>query len=905
MSMSSVNNSSYISSIVQDIKAGKALDYAKVKSDYQKNNPNGDFVRDIGTEILKIRMNGGEDTALNEKTVSQLQRLASSKTEPNEVSFPVLKKGNFGDPPAYEKQTQGTLSGEFQLNINSPDGKNIDSFVGNKITSLEGKPITDISYDKKSNSYSLTLNANSMFGSIANPTINLKADKNGQLFYDTDFVFTGKVKSGLEDGLKNAGINATLEEKDGKTYLVPKDVTVKGVNIDAKNLKFEINKQGIKIKADKADFKGDASVLSETGLVPQDALPLNSKADISLKGNASFSEKDTKLNIDQASADLKIQNNGTNEDVRNFVKSIQAQAQSGSSLSKEISENLAKSGIPKEIVDTLLTADDKKISALLEDPSLTEKLKQSSLYLRVDAKNIAVTTSDKGVSVDGKNSSISASSGLEKKEDLTFEKVQKLQTDLKNNPKISEELTRKGLSPSILDSLKTPEDLNKLPKEQKEKLKDVSGSIYNREELLSANLKADTIHGNIGKNTVVSATGAITNASVSNGFGKISLSAQANSIDIDKNAKDGKVANAVGATLGVKAENIKLTKEDLQALSTKVEQISKKIEDEVKKIGLTKEQFLGIANAVTNISNAKGSVKNQISSIAKNFNATDKQINDFMNLFSSKEFNGLLNNSKEILGKIKEAKDGGFNFSTELKADKLSILNSAKGLVTTATNASTAINASTSDGKVKASATLGATTTTISNGSVVANNITATLDANSGKENVVSAKGTISSFDLSRKESGVSATFGNIQANVTDGAFNSTGNIGQFIFDQNIGLTAKNSSITADYKKNNHLELTAGTIASNTSGVSIDNLHSDISVSRKEKTASGNVSVNADIAKITTKVEKGNKQPTTILNGTKVDVNGDLKTAIGSINDAKFRFSSKELSIKPSGTMWL
>ncbi|MFN4152817.1 MAG: hypothetical protein ACK4IX_17875, partial [Candidatus Sericytochromatia bacterium] len=317
----------------------------------------------------------------------------------------------------------------------------------------------------------------------------------------------------------------------------------------------------------------------------------------------------------------------------------------------------------------------------------------------------------------------------------------------------------------------------------------------------------------------------------------------------------------------------------------------------------TKEQFLGIANAVTNISNAKGSVKNQISSIAKNFNATDKQINDFMNLFSSKEFNGLLNNSKEILGKIKEAKDGEFNFSTELKTDKLSILNSAKGLVTTATNASTAINASTSDGKVKASATIGATTTTISNGSVVANNITATLEANSGKENVVSAKGSISTFDLSRKDSGVSATLENIQANATDGAFNATGNIGQFIFDQNIGLTAKNSSITADYKKNNHLELTAGTIASTTSGVSIDNIHSNISASRKEKTASGNISVNANIDKITTKVEKGNEQPTTILNGTKVDINGDLKTAIGSINDAKFRFSSKELSVKPSGTV--
>ncbi|MFN4151867.1 MAG: hypothetical protein ACK4IX_13085, partial [Candidatus Sericytochromatia bacterium] len=288
--MSSVNNSSYISSIVQDIKAGKALDYAKVKSDYQKNNPNGDFVRDIGTEILKIRMNGGEDTALNEKTVSQLQRLASSTTEPNEVSFPVLKKGNFGDPPAYVKQTEGTLSGEFQLNINSPDGKNIDSFVGNKITSLENNPITGISYDKDSKSYNVTLNSNKSW--YPNVDINIKTDKDNKLFYETSGLFANvptvpeNIKNGLKEGLKKAGIDATFEEKDGKIYILPNKVTVKGVEIDAKNLKLDINDQGIKIKADKADFKGDASVLSETGLVPQDALPSNSKADISLKGNA-------------------------------------------------------------------------------------------------------------------------------------------------------------------------------------------------------------------------------------------------------------------------------------------------------------------------------------------------------------------------------------------------------------------------------------------------------------------------------------------------------------------------------------------------------------------------------------------------------------------------------------------
>lgn len=907
MSLSPVNNSAYINSLVQDIRSGKNLDYSKVKADYLKNNPNGDFVRDIGKEILKITLGEQKDSDINKKAIEQLQRLATADMSPNQVSFPVAKKGNFGDPPAYEttKQTQGTLSGEFQLNINDSKSQNVDNFVAGKVTSLPDKPITGLKYNKDDKSYTVTLNSNtSLYPDV---DIKIKTDPQKGLYYETSGFFANvptipdTIKNGLREGLKNSGIDATFEEKDGKVFITPNKVTVKGVDIDAKNLKFEFNDQGIKVKADKADFKGNASVLSDTGLISKDSLPSDSTADVNLKGNVKFSENETKLNIDSASADLKIKNNGTDSDVKNFIKSIKAQAKTAVSLTNEITSNLEKSGIPKEVVNTLLGADDKKIGELLQDPSLVEKLKQSSLYLKVDVKNVSVTSDNKGINVDGKNTSVLASSGLEKKEDLNFDKLQKLKTDLPINQKVLEELNRKGLDKNILDSINNSNDLDKIPQDKKDKLKDIVGAIYNREELASASFKANTLSGSIGEKTFVDAIGTVSQASVSNGVGKISLSAKADTLGIDKDVKDGKLATVKGASVGIKADNIKLTKEDLENLSKKVNEITTKIETEVKKIGLTKEQFLGIANAITNISDSKESAKKQISKIAKEFNATDKQINDFMNLFSSKEFNGLLSNSKDILKQITEAKNGSFNFSSEVKSDSLEILNKPTGLITTANNLSAKINASTSDNKVKATATLGSVSTTISNNSVISSGIKTNINANAGDKTKVSFDSTISSFNMLPKESSTSMTLGNISGKFTDGAFVAGADIGKFTFDQNIGLSSEKSKLTLDYTKRNHAEIKAGNIFATNDGLGVKNITLDAKASRKEKTASGNININGNISGIATKIEGKDKTPTATINGANLNVSGNLNTAIGSIEDVNLNLSSKEMKINPSG----
>lgn len=899
MAVGSVSNNSYISSVVQDIKSGKPLDYAKVKADYQKTNPQGNFEREIGTEILKLRMSGQADTDINAKTITQLQKLASSGSAPSQVSFAEPTK----------KSTQGTLDGEFNFELNSKDGKKIDPFIKDKIISAaedKGKKVvTNVTYNDKEKAYALTFDSG--YSLVANPAINIKTDEKGQLYYEKDglvanHLASSKIKTGIEKAVKDFGIDATMEERGNRTYIIPKTIAKNGINVDAQNVKFEISEKGIKIKADKAAFSGDASVLSDAGLVPKDIVPENSKADVQLKGSARFSKDETKVKLDSVSADLKVENNGKNDDIKNFVKSIQAQAKSGGTLSKLISKNLSESGVPQELINTLLIADDKKINTLLSDPKLTEKLRQSALSFHVDIKNIDLTSSKGNIAVDGKNASVSASSALDTNQELNFNSFQKLKDDSKSNPlirnNISKELGNNGIDSKIFSKIKNQNDFNKLTPEVKEKLQNVLKTIYGHQELANTNLQADTLHANIGDKTSVSATGAVSSAVISNGVGRVTLSAQAKTLDTNK---EGKVATATGATVGVKAENIKLTKEDLQKLSEEVGKISQKIETEIQKIGLTKEQFLGITKAVTNIGNSRdGSIKNQISNIAKSFKATDKQVEDFMNLFSNKEFTGMLSNSQEILNTIKASKNGGFNLETNASAEDLSVIRTANSMLTTAKTVSASIKTSTSEGTAAASATFNASSASLGNGKVVAADIKIVANANAGKVNQVKGTLDISKFDTTKTSNGVSTNVEGVKSTLTDGAFKADAKLGQVVFNQNIGIIASKTHFNADYN-DSHLTVDTEKSSSSNKGVVVDKLHAVASASRREGKASGNLSVDAHVEQVRTETEKGFKDPTTILNGADIDVKGGFKTPFGAITDAKLKVKAADLRAKPSG----
>lgn len=877
-----------------------------------------------------------DDKKVNKELLTSLKKYAESKTEATEISFvepkttpktdrlPVTKNLEFSGDISINEETdnnntkvEGKInSGTVKVNFNNKNivdsmKKSDTNILDFKYVNEDGKGSYNMSYDT--------------WG--PNLTIKLKTDKDGKIFVENKGVYSfgGLADSSVTDAIKNQlagfGIQTKVENKDGKIFFTPTELTIsdlplsanghaKGdVKISPNNAKFSFTPNGIEIGLTNADVKGVQKSNDNKNLTGSSKESFQGKVEYQAnfnlddKNSGAIKDQQAEIKVNSATSEINLRNP---DEIKGFMKSLQEQFKADQKTADMVVSTLKKAGIAPDLVNSIVTGDDKKLSEIANNPQISDKLKQVSIKL--DLKNINFKVDDKGLKVNGENTTLSAQAKLDTGYNLNINTTaDKLDADISTSTvnttgvKLDGNVTNAQGDTTKVSATTDTINANGM-KDVKLGNTRANLNVTTDNKKLNVDVEASSINTNGTTDTTQSVKAddlKIQGNITENGTEFAKISAQAKELN-SKISADTKSINTKNLSITGSAKDIKLSKEQIETVTNLITTTKEKVNEKLRNIGLTEKQFIGIANAITNISKKKGSIEGQVSDIAKNSGATKQQMKDIMELVSNNEFKSMLDDVDKISQSIKQAKDGKFNLNFTTGANSFSMNQQGNQLLTSAKNASLAVSAFSSDGKVKCDININTesvnTETQNGNNKIDTGNISGNAKVVSGK-NSISTDGEVSSLDINTGENTTDLTTGTSRVNLNTSSgldVTTTGN--KTIFSDREGrLTLDGQKVSAKYR-NNELNATTEKVEFSQDSATVNKLSAGFKTSRQQGQSSlrANASFNSD--KIS--VDKGELS----VKNTTGKINADFKSPVLNINDLSANVTAPDIKVKPDGT---
>lgn len=877
-----------------------------------------------------------DDKKVSKELVDSLKKYATAKTAVTEISFvepkttpktdrlPVTKNLEFSGDVSINEETDNNntkvegkiTSGTVKVNFNN---KNIvDSMKKSDTNILDFKYVND----GGKGSYSMSYDT---WG--PNLTIDLKTDKDGKIFVENKGIYSiggladGSVTDAIKKQLAGFGIQTKVENKDGKIFFTPTELTIsdlplsanghsKGdVKISPNNAKFSFTPNGIEIGLTNADIKGVQKSNDNKNLIGTSKESFQGKVDyqanfnLNDKNSGAIKDQQAEIKVNNATSEINLRNPA---EIKGFMKSLQEQFKADPKTADMVVSSLKKAGLAPDLVNSIVTGDDKKLSEIANNPQISDKLKQASIKL--DLKNINLKVDDKGVKVNGENTTLSAEAKLDTGYNVKLNTTAaKLDADIATST-----VNTTGVK---LDGAVTTDKGAKTKVSATTDSINANGMKDVKLGNTKANLNVET--GNKKVNVDVEASSINTNGTTDttqaikandlklkgniteNGVEFAKISAQAKELT-SKISPDSKSINTKNLSVTGSAKDVKLSKEQIETVTNLINTTKETVNEKLRNIGLTEKQFIGIANAITNISKKKGSIEGQVADIAKNSGATKQQMKDIMELVSNNEFKSMLDDVDKISQSIKQAKDGKFNLNFTTGANSFSMNQQGNQLLTSAKRASLAVSAFSSDGKVKGDININTDSLNTETKNGINKIDTGKLSGNakvvSGKDSI-SADGEVSSLNINTGKNKTDLTTGTSRANLnTSSGLNITTTGNKTVFSDREGkLTLDGQKVNAKYK-NNELNATTEKIEFSQDSATVDKLSADFKTTRQQ----GQSSLRANVAFNSDKVSV-NKGELSVKNTTG-KINADFKSPVLNINDLSANVTAPDIKVKPDGT---